>query len=258
MMLSIFLGTIVVFNSCEGDDIDDDLRASVTMYSSGGNFTVNTLDTWRAATSTTWITILNSTGEKGDSIRVVISPNKTGAERKGIISVEGVNKKVKNNIVVIQQPIMSGQENGHEYVDLGTSVFWSKEQVQTSDKRMGFAEDEALSIAKEWGGRWRLPTIAEYKEMLDFCDMSGEIIKAPNGEFINWYLVVDIIIDQTVGINPGGGVNGGSAVYGGLGNHWCWTDNSYSTLSAYNVPYNEIYVPDYKNPKLGMYLVLDR
>lgn len=270
MLFCLSLGAAFL-TSCEGDDDNDKIsQSSMTMYSSGGTFSINTQIDWSATSSCSWITILNASGKKGEPVRVEIAPNKTGAERKGVINVKNGNNASSANIEIIQQPVMNGNENGHEYVDLGTSVFWAKECVNTNASRANsnnnFTKEEALKLAKEWGGTWRIPTVKEYKELLELCGKGSndtERFIAPNGEYINLttWAVVDINIDGGYGTNPGGGVNGGTVVkpksweiIGG----WCWTNESKKELALFDKKALDIFAPEKNDFSAPLYFVLDR
>ena len=93
----------------------------------------------------------------------------------------------------------TGAINGHEYVDLGLSVKWAtcnvgasspedygdyyawgetktkasydEDNCETLWKKIGDIGGTARDVARvKWGGSWRLPTRAEFRELEDNCD----------------------------------------------------------------------------------------
>lgn len=118
----------------------------------------------------------------------------------------------------------TGMSNGHEWVDLGLSVKWATcnigadspekdglyfawgEIVKTYNhnknncKTLGLQIDDisgmsAYDTAKKiWGGSWRMPTMAEFQELLNECkwiwildsnsSMGGYKVVGPNGNHI--------------------------------------------------------------------------
>jgi TPR repeat protein len=86
------------------------------------------------------------------------------------------------------QKATKGTENGHEWVDLGLSIMWATCNVgasSPSDYGGYFAWGETLTKSKYsdntsrarsddaaqgiWGGRWRMPTKAEFDELISNC-----------------------------------------------------------------------------------------
>lgn len=96
----------------------------------------------------------------------------------------------------------TGSINGHEYVDLGLSVLWAKNNIGSSStndpgERFPFCFPEETDVdkwikrfeelnlknggaicgtdvdiaKKTWGSKWRLPDMAEVKELLLHCDI---------------------------------------------------------------------------------------
>ena len=118
----------------------------------------------------------------------------------------------------------TGNNNGHEWVDLGLSVKWATCNIgantpgqngqyfawgettktqnhnQSNCKSMGLYIDEICNMstydtAKNlWGGNWRMPTMAEFQELLNECkwiwildsnsSMGGYKVVGPNGNHI--------------------------------------------------------------------------
>ena len=116
----------------------------------------------------------------------------------------------------------NGQHNGHEYVDLGLSVKWATCNVgatspedyghyfawgETSPKEK-YTEENSLTYGKQmsdisgnaqydaatanWGGKWRMPTVAELGELHNNCiwtwttqnGVNGDKVVGPNGNSI--------------------------------------------------------------------------
>lgn len=114
----------------------------------------------------------------------------------------------------------SGTANGHAWVDLGLSVKWATcnvgaakpeeygdhyawgetmpKSVYSSDSYLYFATSDVLSMDKDaarvnWGGKWRMPTDAEWTELREKCKWTWttrngvkgcEIKSKTNGNFI--------------------------------------------------------------------------
>ena len=91
-----------------------------------------------------------------------------------------------------------GAHNGHEYVDLGLSVMWAacnigaerpedygdyfawgetetkeifnNDNCETWGEQMGDIDGTDRDVAHvKWGGKWRMPTLDEFKELLEKC-----------------------------------------------------------------------------------------
>ena len=114
----------------------------------------------------------------------------------------------------------SGKSNGHEYVDLGLSVKWAACNVgATTPQGYGYyfawgetttkstynwstysdriltkyknelggktvldPEDDAAHV--NWGGSWRIPTLAEWQELLDNCTWTWTTQNGINGYMV--------------------------------------------------------------------------
>lgn len=113
---------------------------------------------------------------------------------------------------------VSGTENGHEWVDMGTSVYWATTNVGTSYEKgngsfYSWGETSTKSCYDEttsqtygksigsiagnarydcarvnWGGSWRMPTKAECQELINKCTWTwygtGMKVTASNGNVI--------------------------------------------------------------------------
>lgn len=116
----------------------------------------------------------------------------------------------------------TGVLDGHEYVDLGLSVKWATCNVGASspeeygdyfawgeiNTKSSYTEENSVTYGKEfgdisgnrqydsaranWGGNWRMPTKAEYEELVGKCTWTwtnigghnGNVITGPNGNCI--------------------------------------------------------------------------
>lgn len=105
----------------------------------------------------------------------------------------------------------TGTHNGYEWVDLGLSVKWATKNVgasspsdygdyyawgETSTKR-SYTDDNSKTCGKSmgniggnssydvaryrWGGNWRLPTEAEFQELIDKCSWTWTTQVGHNG-----------------------------------------------------------------------------
>ncbi|MBO7286669.1 MAG: DUF1566 domain-containing protein [Bacteroidales bacterium] len=162
-----------------------------------------------------------------------------------------------------------GRHEGHVYIDLGLSVKWATCNVgatspeeygdyfawgETSPKaeynssncptyglstsqlqEQGYIDSEGNLTAQydaataNWGGDWRMPTIAEYNELLNNCTWTWTTQNGVNGY-------------QVTGINgnsiflPAAGYRYGSSLYyaGSLGYYWSSTpDDIYDSRAYY-------------------------
>ena len=83
------------------------------------------------------------------------------------------------------EPEAGGSEKGHKYVDLGLSVKWATMNVgATTPEDYGdyFAwgeKDDAAHV--NWGGSWRMPTLAEWRELYDNCTWTWTTQNGING-----------------------------------------------------------------------------
>lgn len=114
------------------------------------------------------------------------------------------------------RPSVSGSLSGHDYVDMGTSVYWAVSNVganrpedfgayyswgETKEKSL-YDEDNYTNIylndisgtkydvvKTKWGGSWHMPTIWDYieldntceSEIVDYNGVNGAMYTAPNG-----------------------------------------------------------------------------
>lgn len=112
----------------------------------------------------------------------------------------------------------TGYENGKGWVDMGTSVKWATTNVGSStpkgngsyfawgetSSKSEYTEENSRTYGKDmnsiagnsaydpasanWGSTWRLPTEAEFQELIDRCawtwDGKGYVVKANNGNVL--------------------------------------------------------------------------
>ena len=151
----------------------------------------------------------------------------------------------------------TGVHNGHEWVDLGLSVKWATCNVgasSPSDYGNYYAWGETTTKSSytfnnsrtynrsvgdisgnpqydaataNWGKGWRMPTKAEFEELVDKCDWQqgghgGYKVTGPNGNSI---------------FLPAAGWRTGSSLFdaGVDGSYWSSTPNGSNTLSAYSL-----------------------
>ncbi len=73
-------------------------------------------------------------------------------------------------------------ESGHEYVDLGLSVKWAtcnvgaespdgygRRYICCKDKKQAYD-----TVNFKWHGRWRMPSVEEFRELIDSCTYEWE------------------------------------------------------------------------------------
>lgn len=108
----------------------------------------------------------------------------------------------------------NGSHKGHDYVDLGLSVKWATCNIGASDPtdfgdyyswgetkvKDDYSDDGMQNIGSnisgtkydvaraKWGGKWRMPTLAEWKELMMMCTweykQGGYLITGKNGNSI--------------------------------------------------------------------------
>lgn len=158
-------------------------------------------------------------------INLTAAPNTTGSDRTGDFTF-GFNDQSYD--ITISQPQytdlgnITGQLNGHDYVDLGLSVVWATCNVGASspseygdyyawgeiETKSEYTEENCVTNGLEigditgnpqydaatanWGDGWRLPTIEELWELIEDCvwtwttyeGVNGYIVTGPNGNSI--------------------------------------------------------------------------
>ena len=161
----------------------------------------------------------------------------------------------------------TGVHNGHEWVDLGLSVKWATCNVgasSPSDYGNYYAWGETTTKSSytfnnsrtynrsvgdisgnpqydaataNWGKGWRMPTKAEFEELVDKCDWQqgghgGYKVTGPNGNSI---------------FLPAAGWRTGSSLFdaGVDGSYWSSTPNGSNTLSAYSLYFYSGYHYEY-------------
>ena len=75
---------------------------------------------------------------------------------------------------------------GTDSTSLTKYNFHSKQGVVDNRLRLELADDAANA---NWGGKWRMPTRAEWQELLENCSWAWGSQPASNGFFINGYLI---------------------------------------------------------------------
>ena len=157
-----------------------------------------------------------------------------------------------------------GMINGHEYVDLGLSVKWATCNVgasspteygnyyawgETSTKKE-YSEKNSRTHGKDivniggnpsydaaranWGCSWRLPTLAEFYELIDNCK-----IKWTTQDGIKGRMFTSKKNGKSIFLSAAGWRYGSSLYSAGeYGNYWCSTPTESSTDSAYALDFN--------------------
>ena len=158
---------------------------------------------------------------------------------------------------------VSGTSNGHDYVDLGLSVKWATCNVganspsdygdyyawgETSTKS-GYDEDNSKTYGKSmgdiggnssydvaryrWGGSWRLPTKAEFQELIDKCTWTWTTQGGHNGYKVTGKNGKSIFL-------PAAGWRYGTSpnLVGEYGSYWSSTPYGSSTDYAYGLNFH--------------------
>ncbi len=149
---------------------------------------------------------------------------------------------------------MTTSYNGHEYVDLGLSVYWATSNIGANDNPTSVGNLYAFGettpkneytssnyvggdndvVNLNWGGNWRLPTKKELEELVKECKWELKTIEGrkimsatgPNGNHILLpYCVMKYIND---------GISSGYLMYG-----WYWSSTKYSTNEAWSLHFDD-------------------
>lgn len=130
-----------------------------------------------------------------------------------LLAAESLYAPVLNGMPTTQSEVTSviGTENGHEYVDLGLSVKWATMNIGASSSEESgsyFAWGETMpkmiyynknykfkgnpdtlppkvdAATVNWGGRWRMPTKAEFLELMYYCTWSWTTVNDSSGYLV--------------------------------------------------------------------------
>ena len=164
-----------------------------------------------------------------------------------------------NKPISLEDLTVSGSANGHDYVDLGLSVKWatcnvgafSPEQYgdyyawgETTPKSE-YAEDNCKTYERSmsdirgnssydaaranWGGSWRLPTKAEFDELINNCERQWITLNGVKGmRFTSKKNGNSVFF-------PAAGYRDGTSTYGAGGSGYYWSSTPYGsyTQNAY-------------------------
>ena len=157
----------------------------------------------------------------------------------------------------------TGTIGSHGYVDLGLSVKWAtcnvgasspegygsyfawgetttketytEENSKTYGKNLGdISGNSAYDAARaNWGSTWRMPTKAEFQELIDNCSWTRTIYNGKEG-----YKVVSKKNSNSIFL-PAAGLRDGSSLYyaGEYGRYWSSTPNESYTFDAYSLDF---------------------
>lgn len=192
---------------------------------------------------------------------------KKAEERR--IAEEKAKKEAEAKRIAEEKAKASGIIHGHEYVDLGLSVLWatcnigakypfergdffSWGEVETksnfSHENYKYDNMDVRNIGKnissssydvatkKWGKNWRIPTLAEMKELINNCfwekttvqGCKGYKITGKNGKFI-------FLPATGMDLGPGYGLTGADAC-----KYWTATLSERYDFNAYCLSWNEI------------------
>jgi len=139
-----------------------------------------------------------------------------------------------DNIVFALTPkrYTTANSNGHAFVDLGLSVKWATCNLGAGrryDKGHYFIwrDEEHDSARAVWGGSWRLPTKAEFQELMDNCNSYW--VKNYNGTGVSGRVFrsrVPGYTDKYIFLPAGGYGRNGAVTYSGYCGYY-WTGSHY-------------------------------
>ena len=150
---------------------------------------------------------------KRDSIRAVEAElrSREATARKSAAASEAAMKRMQDSLDRLNAERYRGEENGHEWIDLGLSVKWATcnvEATSPSDYGQYYAWGEILEKSEyteansqtygvqmknisgdirydvarsRWGGSWRMPTQAEMEELVAKCRWKWTSLDGHNG-----------------------------------------------------------------------------
>lgn len=151
----------------------------------------------------------------------------------------------------------TGSVGGHEYVDLGLSVWWATCNIGTTQasgygdrfgwgettKKLEYTPGNSLTYEKtglgdifgslkydaayaQWGDRWRLPTRDEMQELIDHCTWRWTNVRGIEG-----YLVISNINGKQIFL-PAAGMGNGASVEGRGEDGYYWASTPFGADRA--------------------------
>ena len=185
---------------------------------------------------------------------------------------------VKKQSVKVSEP--DGFVNDHGYVDLGLSVKWATCNVGASSPsdygdyyawgetstKSSYTEENNNTYGKsmndirgnssydvaraKWGGSWRLPTEAEFQELLDKCTWTWTTQGGHNGYKVTGKNGKSIFL-PAAGYRYGASPN----FVGEYGNYWSSTPHESNTYFAYYLNfYSSGHIVHWGNRCYGLYV----
>ena len=173
-------------------------------------------------------------------------------------SDEGEYFPISTDITLYAQwelDVVTGSENNYKYVDMGLSVKWatcnigaytrdengsyyaygeiSTKKEYTSDNHVYSGGSNSLTKSNDaasvnWGGNWRMPTLAEIEELLDTSNCRWEWITR-NGQ--NGYKVTSMINGNSIFL-PAAGYKSSGSLWDGIEGHY--SSSSYSCCLSFH------------------------
>ena len=152
-------------------------------------------------------------GSSPDVFTVMVGSHSVEIKKDGYVAhKESVNIEENKEAPVLEGTLEKGNAkiNGHEYVDLGLSVKWATCNVgasqpeqyghyyawgetktkaeytiknsKTRKTNIGDIKGTSRDVAYvKWGGTWRMPTEAEFQELMDNCDYEWTTLNGVKG-----------------------------------------------------------------------------
>ena len=153
-------------------------QSGTRTFTSGSTSTIsNSTFTWTYSTSSTGFTVNSSTG-------VVTAAANNGAARSGVITATATGSGSKSGTKTFTFSQAKDPTNGYTFVDLklpsglkwaylqiGEPYQWGSSATYSSSSSQyysGTTMDDAHDTARQkWGGEWRMPTKAEFQELVN-------------------------------------------------------------------------------------------
>ena len=198
-----------------------------------------------------------------------------GLPHRYVMTEESIKKCIICGVVVVMSmftgtnclyaQIASGTINGHEYVDLGLSVKWAtcnvgasspkeygdyyawgetstkssydKHNCETWEKEIGDIGGTSRDVARvKWGGSWRMPTEAEFEELLNKCTWTWTTRNGVNGYKVTGSNGNSIFL-------PAAGCRDGTSLYywEEYGRYWSSSPGGSDTQFAYHLYFYSSY-----------------
>ena len=125
-----------------------------------------------------------------------------------------------------------------KYCPSDDSYYWGGPGSPDNKRSLADYDYEDDAARANWGGEWRMPTYAEFQELINNCDYEWSILNGVNG-----CLITSKKNGNSIFL-PAAGHRGDTSVYGAESYGWYWTSihSPYNPCKAW---YLDFYSPDF-------------